>query len=1094
MDLIEKILRDVSLTGYLPCFRDNHIDDALLPELTSGDLKELGVESLGHRKRILAAIMALAPPTPDAPPAGAAADEQRREVVVVFADMTGYTRLSRELPTEDMHEVLADLYARFDDIVRRMGGTVDRHIGDCVMAVFGAPVSHGNDAERALRASIAMHGAMRDISRKHGRELSVHIGIAAGRVLYSSRGQGALADVGFTVTGDSVNLASRLASAAQSLETLISDAIFQALRDRIRCEESRSIEVKGFDAPILTHRFAGFSDPVGPRAFVGREAERRQAAEAIEACLSGGAGRTICIRGEAGIGKTALLDRIAALAEARGLPTHRALLLDFGLGDNEAAVKVILSELSGLSVGATATAVRAASEALRQAGTLDQRGAYHFEAMMGLPPEGAARAFFESLDTAAHAAGRREMICRAVAAQARVTPFLIAIEDMHWADAETLALAGALAGLTARTPIILVLTVRREGDHLGPDWREAAGDVPPLTFDLAPITADQATELALAMSPSAEALVASCVAKAEGNPLFLEQLLRNAVETGSPAVPGSIQSLVQSRVDRLSRDDRQVLMAAAVIGQRFRLDAATAIAGIEVYDERPLVEASLVRPMRGAFLFSHALVREGVYGSILRDALRDLHRRAAAWFEERDRLLFAEHLDKAGDPRAAGAYLEAARDSVAAHRLDLALALAESGLARAAAPQPLGELLCLKGDILRDLGRAAESLDVFDAALAAAATPRDMLAARIGSVSSMRILDRIDDALALIAVAERVAPEPALYPLLSRLHYLKGGLFFPRGDFRNCLEAHTLARDFAERAGHPELLARALSGLGDAYYAQGRMRKAHGVFEECLALCDRHGLGSVESANRFMLGTTKIYMNETAAALAEARRSAELAAEIGQLRPEIVSRLTAGWVLQSMSEHAAARAEAERGLAAARQLGARRFEPFLRETLVRVLLSEGRRAEAAALADEMLAQTRALGAMSFIGPWVLATYALTRDDAGARAAALAEGEALLAAGCVGHNHFRFRVYAAEACACAGDWPGVRAQAEALAAYTRAEPTPWSDFHIALGHALADAGEGVAGARARLAALADTAGAIDLLTTRQKILGWLDRIA
>lgn len=1085
----EHLLRELELTEYLAAFRDNNIDDDILAGITADDLKELGVTSLGHRKKILAAIDALkegkAPAEPAKAPPAEDTTEQRREVAVLFSDLTGYTKLVNRLAVEDMHDILSGMYDRFDGIVRRMGGTVDRHIGDCVMAVFGAPVSYGNDLERALRCATEMHDVMRDLSRMHGETLSVHVGIAAGRVLYSSKGQGALAESGFTVTGGTINLASRLADKAEGTETLISDRTYLELRGLIDAEAVENVEAQGFAAPVTAYRFLGFRSRRANQRFVGRAAELGLAERALDHCLAQGTGQVLHLTGEAGIGKTSLLDEIGRRAVGRGFCVHRALVLDFGLGGEETVVRSLLAQLTGLSTGATTSAIEAVSRGLRQTEVLSERGTHLFSHAMGVRVEGAARLYVETLSDKELAEAENAMVAALVAAEAGKTPRLIAVEDLHWADEETFGLVTHLAGATARAPVLMVLTSREERQQLGAAWQESVPEIRFATLALPPLSPSEATELATLLHAPKTALVRSCLEKAEGNPLFLAQLLHHANDAEVDAVPGTIQSLVQSKIDRLAADDRHVLYAAAVIGQRFRIDAATAIAGIPVYDAGPLLEAGLVRKYDSDLLFSHALIRDGVYQTILRNDLKRLHQSAATWFEPSDALLHAEHLEKAGSEAAAAGFARAAEEAAANRRMSAALALIERGLGHAPAPEVRARLNLLAGDILRDLGRGEASITAFRSVLDDTADPEAVVAARIGLIGTMRIMDRLDETQSIISEAMAIAEANEQYANLSKLHYLKGAICFPRGDFRGCLDAHSVALGHAERVGDPELMARALSGQGDAYYAQGRMFRAHGVFEKCLDLCNQHNLVAVEAANRFMLGTVKIYMNQTEAALDEALRSAQLASDVGQLRPEIVSRLTAGWLLQSLARRDEARAEVERGLEAARKLGAKRFEPFLKETLVRILASEGRFVEAAAVADEVLAQTRELGAMNFIGPWVLATTAWTRDGPAAEAL-LDEGEALLQSGCVGHNYFRFYVYGIIGCLNRGEVARVRRYCDALAEYTSAEPTPWSDFYIAFGRAGADLLDNHPDAAERLSRLAAEAERAGLHTARQHI--------
>ncbi|ODT22165.1 MAG: hypothetical protein ABS35_15530 [Kaistia sp. SCN 65-12] len=1071
MSALNEILADLGFAQYGALFESNHIDDSMLADLTADDLNEIGITSLGHRKKILAAIAErLATPRPAArrPDEGSETGAKRREVTTVFADLTGYTKLSQELDTEDVHSLLTEFYDRFDVIVRRLGGTVDRHIGDCVMAVFGAPVSYGNDAERALRAALEMHRAMKEISLRLGRELSVHIGVAAGNVMFSSQGMGALKDREFTLTGDSVNLASRLADEANGTETLITRVIHQALDDRIECEPRDSLAVKGFEQRIEVYRLIGFRDNATEHPMIGRADEVARFTRSLTDCQASGRGKAIALVAEAGLGKSRLIEELARIAAHRQFQVHKALVLDFGLSDAQSPVPLLLGNLLGLGERAEVSAVRTAVLQQKAHGTIDETAAMFLTTVLGAPLDQEARQIHDAMSDAARREGRRAMLGQVLRGAAAAGPLLLVVEDVHWADRTTLRELAEVTAVTADAPILLLMSARPEGYPLDDDWCADLGRATLNRIDLAPLSTEDAYRLARATHRPSEAVMHECVARAEGNPLYLDQLLRHAHEQGGDTVPGSIQSIIQSRLDRLSPMDRKALEAAAILGQRFSMAEVMTVGRIEVYDERPLIDASLIRAHNNIYLFAHALIRDAVLRTMLRDDLRVQHRRAAEWFRPMDALRHAEHLAAANDEGAAAAFLAAARDALAVHRKDAALELAERGLALAAQDAVRGDLLRLKGDMLRDLGRATDAIVAFEAASAIALTPVDQCRSRIGIISAMRILDRIDDAFALLDETEAIASAADLAPELSEIHYFRGSLHFPRGQLEGCLHEHALSLSYAERAGNAERRALALSGLGDAHYARGRMFTAHSVIQQCLALCEEHHLGAVEAANRFMLATVKIYMNDTDSALAEALASARLAQRVGLARAEIVSRLTAGWVLVSMGDAAAAQSQVDQGLGLAAQLGARRFEPFLKETVARIRHIEGRRDEAADVAEEALAQLRDLDAMAFIGPWLLSTVALTTSDAGRRTDALAEGEARLRAGAVGHNYFQFYSNAMEANANVGDWAEMRRHAEMLAIYTADEPTPWSDFFIRRALAITDIAAGLdAGERLRV---------------------------
>lgn len=1092
-DRLSALLARLDLESYLPLFRDNDVDDDLLPELTSDDLKEIGIRSLGHRKRILAAIAdefpngqeAAGPERDgDARDPGTAskaqdATAQRREVTTLFADLTGYTRLSRELEAEDMHVLLGGFFERFDGIVRRLGGTVDRHIGDCVMAVFGAPISHGNDAERAVRAAAEMHREMVELSRQFGRELSVHIGVANGRVLFSTEGQGAERDRGMTLTGDSVNLASRLADRAGPGETLLLASIKRTLGARIVCDEAKHIEVQGVDEPVEVHRLLQFGQESAERgALVGRTAELSLFDEQLTRCTRQDLGSVVAVVADAGVGKTRLIEAFVDQASESGFETVKALILDFGLGEKNDPLRALVGGLLSLSETAESSAVRSALDHLAKDGVLDDQAVMFLTIAMGVPLDRAQELIYEAMTDAGRREGRQRALVHLAQGRARQQPLLLVAEDVHWATPDTLDTLTVIANATADAPIILLISSRLEGNPLDGEWVHSLDRARLRRIALAPLSVDESVELARQAYGLSDEAVDECVRRAEGNPLFLEQLLRHASERTRESVPGSIQSIVQARIDRLSATDRRALQGAAVVGQRFSLPVAMTVADLDVYDERPLVDAGLIRPIRDGFLFAHALIRDAVLQTVLRDDLRAMHQRAAEYFRTRDTVLHAEHLAAARDDRAAGAFLAASRELQRTHRKDAALELAHRGLEFDADPATRAALLRLAGDMQRELGETEKALEDFEHARDTAEGAQDRCRAQIGQIATLRIMDRIDEAYAILDEAEAAARQSDLAPELSEIHYLRGSLHFPKGNIEGCLAEHRKSLDYAERANLVERRALALSGLGDAHYAAGRMFTAHESISQCLELARAHGLGAVEAANRFMLATVKIYMNETEQALADALGSADLAHQVGHARAEIVSRLTAGWVLASMAETDAARREANQGLEVARQLGAKRFEPFLQETLARVQLMEGDRAQASQTAETALATLRELGTMSFIGPWLLSTVGLCTTDAARRHDVLAEGERLLGAGSIGHNHFRFHRYAAQACLDAGETAEARRQADLLERFTADEPTPWSSFHIARIRALADAAEGY-GAAADLRRLRDEAEAAAL---------------
>lgn len=1044
-------LEGLGLARYAQAFAENDVDAELLPRLTAEDLKELGVVAVGHRRRLLDAIAALrAEAEPE--PAG-----ERRQVMVLFADLAGYTALSRDLDAEDVHALLGSFFERADRIVVEHGGRVDKHLGDCVMAVFGAPLAHGNEAERAIRAALAIRDAMPAVSAAAGRELGVHVGVAGGQVVAS--GTGSAGHREYTVTGDSVNLASRLTDAARAGEVLVSDAVRRALGERLDGDELEPLRVKGFAEPVRAWRLRGLQAPSGRAALVGRAGELERIRRVLADCRAKGRGRAVLVQGEAGIGKTRLLEELEEGARGAGFACHAGLILDFGAGTGRDAVRALVRGILGLTTASDVAEAAAAAAGGLARGLLEPADAAFVNDLLELPQPPALRAVYDAMDPATRDAGKRQAVSHLVRRASHDRPLLLLVEDLHWADPPTLAHLAALARTVRQCPAVLVMTSRIEAGPLDKEaWRAEAADEAPLTIDLGPLGAADARALARPFLETNAALAERCVERAAGNPLFLEQLLRNAEEDAGAGVPGSVQSLVQARLDRLEAADKTALQAASVLGQRFDLKTLCHVLGRPGYDAQGLSARRLIRPEGDGFLFAHALVRDAVYDGLLRSRRRELHRRAADWFAERDAVLRAEHLDRAGDVMAAGAYLAAARAQAADYRHELALRLVERGLELAGEGNERFALACLQGEILQDLGGMQAALRAHERALAAAVDDAERCRAWIGLATVKRVVDDLDGASADLDRAEAAAAGRGLLAEAARVHLLRGNLCFPGSDIEGCLREHGRSLELARRAGAPEHEAAALGGLGDAEYVRGRMVSAHGAFRRCVELCRQSGLLRIEVANRPMLAFTQWFVGDTRGGLAEALAAIAAAERIGHRRARMIAHHAAYFCCRSLLDLEGAWDHAEQADALARELGARRFEAETLAFRADLHRLAGCSSQALAAAEAAMSVCRETG-VTFLGPFVLGVLALASDDAGARDAALAEGEALLAAGAVSHNHLLFRRDAIEACLGGGAWDAVERHAAALEGYVSKEPSPWTGFVAARARSLAAHGRG-----------------------------------
>jgi class 3 adenylate cyclase/tetratricopeptide (TPR) repeat protein len=1061
-------LQELGLERYEQAFRENEIDAEILQRLTAEDLTSIGVTAIGHRRKLLDAIAALrtghhapasARPVGDRPEIAARVlpEGERRQVAVLFADLAGYTALSQELDAEEVHALLGRFFERADRIVEDHGGRVDKHIGDCVMAVFGAPVAHGNDAERAVRASLVLRDAMQGLGADVGRPVRVHVGIAAGQVVASGIGSAGYSE--YAVTGESVNLASRLTDAAGVDEILISDGVQRALAERLDCQDAGPLAVKGFAEPVRAWRLCGLRVAApDQRLFVGRRGELHHLLAVLAACREAGRGQALYVRGEAGIGKTRLVEEFRRVAREAGFACHTGLVLDFGTGTGRDAIRALVRDFLGLDLTSDVEVTRAVAASALAAGLVAADEAVFLNDLLNLPQPTGLCAVYDAMDNAARNRGRQRTVTRLVERASQARPRLLVVEDLHWADRMTLVQLAKLTSVVARCPALLVMTSRIDGDPLDRDWRSRTDDAPLGTIDLGPLRSDEALSLASAFAATADKLIARCVERAAGNPLFLEQLLYHAEEIAEAGVPGSVQSLMQARMDRLDPADKAALQAASVLGQRFERDVVAHLLGREGYDPERLVTHLLVRPEGESFLFAHALLRDAVYDTLLKSRRRELHRRAADWFAQRDPVLQAQHLDRAEDPAAPRAYLVAARSAAAGYRYELAQRLVERGQALAVEPADRFTLRCLHGDILHDLGAMSAAADAYEGAMDAATSDTERCRVWLGLAAVKRVTDDLEGAFADLDRAGTAAVKQGLVAEQARSHFLRGNLLFPRGDIEGCVREHRRGLDLARQAGSAELEAMALGGVGDAEYMRGRMISAHEGFRRCIQLARQRGLGRIEVANWPMAAITRWYTGDGPGALDDALAAIAAAAKVGHQRAEIIAHHAAYFCRREMLEADAASDHLEEALTLAQRLGARRFEAealAFRGELQRVA---GRRSEALSDVNEALTIARETG-VAFIGPMILGILALTADDPRVRSDALAEGEALLAAGSASHNHLQFRRDAIDACLKAEDWSGAELHSTALETYTREEPLPWSGFFVARGRALAAYGRG-----------------------------------
>ncbi len=1084
---IQSWLAAHGLGKYAAEFLAQDISPDLLPDLTDAELRELGIASLGDRKRLLKAVhaagtdglpVAAAPaetaqsvsaravpiePAAMAPHTGSEEGE-RRHATVMFSDLTGYTALNEAFDPEEVEAIMSNIKREASAVIERHGGRVNQFVGDEVMALFGVPVARRDDARRAVRAALELHRAVDAIAKglqaRLGRQLSMHTGVHTGLVI-ARRSDARSGD--YTLTGDTVNTAARLRGLAQPGEVVVSPQTWQQVDDVFEGSVGVAVEVKGKERALLPYRITAERAVSlgGSRPLVGRVDEMQQFETLVQACLERKRGRVIFVRGDPGMGKSRLAAEFVDNARERGLDCVATTILDFGARTGHDAIRVLVQEWLGLAADADeATRAAAIAQGIAADGAGVDYQPYLYE-LLDVTPPADVRALLSAVDATVRRRSMLQSLARLLQAQLARAPTLLLIEDIHWADAWTLEQLVPLLTLANGGPLLAILTTRFAGDPSLGEWRLALHGLPVTSMDLQALGAEDALRLAAGAASISDALLNSCVERAEGNPLFLEQLLLNAGDESANKLPGSIQALIQARMDRLSPSDKSALQAAAVWGQRVPLTVIRHLVGDPAYEIRPLVEQFLLRPQGDDMVFSHALIRDGAYGSMLYVRRRQLHQMAAQWVQDNDVLLAAEHFERAEDPRAAAAYVAASEAQSVQFHFAEALALVDRALKLADQADQAFALHLARTRMLLATGHASEAEQASEQALAHARADGERALVLIAKASAMRLMDRAAEGMVLLQEAQPLAEAAGLTLELSRLHELRGNLLFLMARARECQGEHEKALELARQAGSAEAECAALGGLGDASYALARVNTAGRLIDQCVDMARAQGFLKVEVAYLPMVSWAAYYMLDLTRATEVSRHAIVQASRMHNPRAELMARgqlvMVDGCI---RGNHQDGLAQVERALELARTMGGPRFEAMIWFFSALLSLRAEDPAEAMAQLDKAfeIAVSSQQG-LIFLGAQLYGAKALIERDALARRAALSKGQELLLQSSLSHNHFVFFDFAIQASIMGSDWDEATRYCAGLEEFVSAEPFAWADFVIARGRALIRAGQG-----------------------------------
>jgi class 3 adenylate cyclase/tetratricopeptide (TPR) repeat protein len=863
-DDLARWLERLDLSKYAEIFAEHEVSVRDLPHLTEDDLKGLGLP-LGPRRRLLAAVKSgnvfSAPTQPKqrieeevAPalqksPMGSA---ERRLLTVMFADLVGSTELSRRLDPEDLREVLRRYQDAVAAVVRRYDGHIAKFLGDGVLAYFGWPQAHEDDGERAARAGLETVAAVGEIECDNGEYLRARIGIATGQVVVGDLVSGGRHDAE-AVTGETPNLAARLQGTAGPGTVLIDTATRSLVRDVFELRQFADQLLKGFDEPVpvwrvlaeraMASRFEA-AHTGGFTALVGREHEIGLLLDRWR-LSSTGEGQVVLLSGPAGIGKSRML---GALSECVANSEHFRLRYQCSPYHSNIAFHPVIRQLELAAGFVSGDGVANKLDKLERLLSLSSPDvdavAPLFATLLSVPAEDR----YGPLNLSSQQL--REQIIAALIEQlvalARQRPVLFLLEDAHWIDPSTEALIGEMIAAIAGAAVLILITHRPE--YTSP-W---SGQSHLTSLSLSHFSRAQSAQMVRTIAGGRfdDGMIETIVERAGGIPLYVEELTKSSLESGSVGgtihIPTTLQASLLARLDRLG-EAKQIAQVGAVIGREFSYDLLATAAGL---DAGPLNDAidrllrsELASRTGGAaaprYVFKHALIQDAAYASLLRERQRELHGRVAAALTnagggsgERAAEI-AAHLQRSGqDIEAARAFTRAGdrarglfankealtyfttaldlwrthpdQDSDGSHKLELGNRLAA--------------LLMLVGDY-----RQAESLSrkIFDeASVGAQPKARAHMLGRLGRALYMRGLN--DQARKVLREALELAETVGDDARMAAVYRDLGDVEFSSGTLPAALDAYEKGRQIAESigdhagvaAGHT-MLCNALTRAGD---------------------------------------------------------------------------------------------------------------------------------------------------------------------------------------------------------------------------------------------------------------------------------------
>ncbi len=955
-------LRELGFGEYADSFAENRIDPTVLRQLTSDDLKELGVAALGDRKKLLAAIAELdrpeasptddetlaIPPTPDGGPLAytprhlanrildgrSDIEGERKHVTVLFADIKGSTALIEGLDPEEVAQKLGPAIALMMDAVHQYEGTVNKVQGDGIMALFGAPLAHEDHAVRACLSALAI----RDLMAGNAEDaVELRVGLHSGEVLVRAIHNDLSMD--YDAIGASVHLAGRMEQIAAPGCIYMTAATKMLSEDFVESRTLGPTTVKGvsddvevfelIDRTALKMRWEARSRR-HLTDFVGRAGERDILLSAAGRAQSG-KGQIVSLIGEAGMGKSRLAHELLQVPQMSDWSVYQSGASPYGMRDPLLPIANLLRSMFGIGDrdGKTEIEIKI-TDGLAFHTDAKTDLAHIIRFLLNLPIQDPA---WNQLDPELRRLRVIDGLRSFLLSAAMVRPLLLLIEDLHWIDSETQLLIDALADSLAAHRVLLLVTYRPEYQHR---WANKSYYTP---IRINPLTESGVKEMLNALvgsGPQLESLKSTLVSQTEGRPLFIEEVIRALKESGVLVerdgvlvvegstekidVPASVRDVLAARIDRLDPDLKRLLQTASVIGRRVPvrllertadLPAATLACRLSDLQEAELLH-ELVGGVDAEFQFKHALTEEVAYASLTHDRRRVLHGR------------LVDGIEGAYTDRLEERYEELGRHALRAERWDKTFVYCR---------------LAAKNAHARSAYQSA--IEWFDEALAALdKSPndrvriKDKIDVRLEMRTALWPLGRHEELERRISEAGKLAEQAGETALLANVYNYLTAHYWQAGEHAKAIKLGERGIGLAEEAGDFSVRVTTMQHLGLPLMACGRFKRQIAIHREVAGLLtgeqayQRHGMAGYPAA------ITRGFLAWGLAEVGEFEEAFKWAREGVAIAQQVDSAMSRVWVTDYLALTHLLRGEAEQAL----KLMQPNFE-LCRDAEVRLLFS-----------------------------------------------------------------------------------------------------------------------------------------------------------